>query len=91
MDARTRWAVWLAATVISFGVMEAHALREPLTEEKPSGTLSAALRWWLGIQPARPRRAVASLLFASFWAWLVLHICWGLGPNDLPRRRIGES
>lgn len=87
MDARTRWALWLAATVASFVALEARALREPLTEGKPSETLSAALRWWLGIQPAGRRRWIAGGLFAGFWAWLVAHVCFGVGPNDLPRRR----
>lgn len=87
MDASTRWAVWLGVTVTSFAVLEAQALREPLTTEKPSGTLSAALRLWLGVSPARQRRWIAGSLFAGFWAWLCLHLLAGLGPNDLPRRR----
>lgn len=82
-----RWVVWLTATVVSFLVLEAHALREPLTDEKPSGTLTAALRYWLGVQPAGRRRWIASALFAGFWVWLCLHVLAGIGPNDLPRRR----
>jgi hypothetical protein len=87
VNAPTKWAVWLVATVTSFALLEARALREPLTAEKPSGTLSAALRLWIGIQPARPRRWIAGSLFAAFWAWLCLHVLAGIGPNDLPRRR----
>lgn len=87
MDASTKWGVWLTATLVSFTVLEARALREPLTDEKPSGTLSAALRCWLGVQPAHPRRWIAGSLFAGFWGWLCLHILAGWGPNDLPRRR----
>ena len=82
-----RWLVWLAATLTSFLVLEAHALREPLTDEKPSETLTAALRYWLGVHPAHRRRWIASALFAGFWAWLVAHIVFGVGPNDLPRRK----
>jgi hypothetical protein len=87
VDASTKWGVWLGVTVASFTVLEAHALREPLTAEKPSGTLSAALRLWIGVQPARPRRWIASGLFAGFWVWFVGHICCSWGPNDLPRRQ----
>lgn len=88
MDAPTRrWAAWLTATLVSFAVLEAHALKEPLTDEKPSGTLSAALRLWLGIQPAGKRRWIAGGLFAAFWLWLCLHVLAGIGPNDLPRRK----
>lgn len=81
-----RWLVWLAATAASFLALEAHALREPLTDEKPSETLTAALRYWLGVQPASRRRWIASALFAGFWAWFCLHVIAGIGPNDLPRR-----
>jgi hypothetical protein len=87
VDASRRWILWLTATLISFLALEAHALRQPLTDEKPSETLTAALRQWLGVQPSSRRRWVASALFAGFWAWLVAHVCFGLGPNDLPRRR----
>jgi hypothetical protein len=87
VDAPTKWAAWLTATLVSFTVLEARALREPLTDEKPSGTLSAALRLWIGVQPARPRRWIAGSLFAAFWAWFVGHCLLGWGPRDIPRRR----
>jgi hypothetical protein len=87
VDASTKWGVWLTATLASFTVLEALALREPLTAEKPSGTLSAALRLWIGVHPSRPRRWIAGGLFAGFWAWLVAHVVFGVGPNDIPRRR----
>lgn len=87
MDASRRWLWWLTATLASFIALEAHALREPLTDEKPSETLTAALRYWLGVQPASRRRWIASALFAGFWAWLTGHVVLGWGPNDLPRRK----
>lgn len=88
MDAPSRrWAAWLTATLATFAVLEAHALREPLTDDKPSGTLTAALRLWLGVQPAGRRRWIASGLFAAFWLWFVGHCTLGWGPNDLPRHR----
>lgn len=87
MDAPSRrWAAWLTATLLSFAVLEAHALREPLTPDKPSETLTAALRLWLGISPASRRRWIASALFAGFWLWFAGHIALGWPPNDLPRR-----
>jgi hypothetical protein len=87
VDASRRWILWLTATLLSFLALEAYALRRPLTDEKPSETLTAALRLWLGIQPASKRRWVASVLFAGFWLWFTAHITVGVGPNDLPRRR----
>lgn len=88
MDAPSRrWAAWLTATLLSFAVLEAQALREPLTEDKPSGTLSAALRRWLGIAPAGKRRWIASGLFAAFWLWFVGHVAFAWPPNDIPRRQ----
>lgn len=86
MDASTRWALWLTATLASFAVLEAVALREPLTDDKPSDTLTASLRMWLGIQPASRRRWIAGTLFAGFWVWFAGHIAIGWGPRDLPRR-----
>jgi hypothetical protein len=78
--------VWLTATLASFVVLEARALREPLTEDTPSETLTAALRMWLGIAPAGKRRWIAGGLFAAFWLWFTAHIVAGIGPNDIPRR-----
>lgn len=87
MDAHRKWTLWLGATVTSFVVLEGLALREPLTEAKPSGTLTAYLRFSLGIQPRTRRRFWAGALFAGFWGWLVGHVLAGWPPNDLPRRR----
>lgn len=87
MDASRRWILWLTATLISFLALEAYALRQPLTDEKPSETLTAALRLWLGIQPASRRRWIAGGLFAAFWVWFAGHISLGWGPRDLPRRK----
>jgi hypothetical protein len=71
-----RWAVWLAATVVSFAAMEAHAVS---TRRQP--TLSHALRLWLGIDPLRRHRWIGTLGFAGFFSWLVLHVTAGIGPN----------
>ncbi|RSM73466.1 hypothetical protein DMH04_41380 [Kibdelosporangium aridum] len=87
MDARTRWTVLTSAFATGLVVLEAHALREPLTDEKPSATYSAWWRWLLGLQPVHKRRWIAAGLFAAFWAWFVAHVVFSVGPNDLPRRR----
>ncbi len=76
-----RWAVWLGATVASFAAMEAHAVS---TRSQP--TLSGALRLWLGLDPAKPHRHMASAGFALFFGWLVLHIVADIGPR-LPDRK----
>jgi hypothetical protein len=87
VDARTRWTVLTGLFATGLLILEAHALREPLSDEKPSGTYTAWWRWLLGLQPARKRRWVAGTLFAAFWAWFVGHCLFGWPPNDLPRRR----
>lgn len=90
MDARTRWTVLTGAFVTGLVILEAHALREPLTQEKPSEAYTAWWRWALGYEPQHPRRWVAGPLFAAFWLWFIAHIVAGIGPNDLPRRCVAK-
>lgn len=71
-----RWAVWLGATVTTFAAMEAHAVS---TRRQP--TLSGALRSWMGHDPVKPHRWVASALWLGFWSWLTAHLLLGIGPN----------
>lgn len=76
-DASTKsWAIWLAATVVTFAALEAHAVS---TRKVP--TLSHCLRVWLGISPAKRHRHIAALAFAGFWAWLCGHCLLGWPPN----------
>lgn len=77
LNASTKsWALWLGATVATFAALEAHAVS---TRRRP--TLSGALRSWLGIDPSKRHRWVGTLGFASFFGWLIAHVCWGVGPN----------
>lgn len=71
-----RWAVWLGATVATFAALEAHAVS---TRRQP--TLSGALRSWMGHDPVKPHRWVASALWLGFWSWLTAHLILGIGPN----------
>lgn len=71
-----RWAVWLGATVVSFAAMEAHAVS---TRRQP--TLSGALRSWMGHDPVKPHRWVASVAWCLFWSWLTGHLILSWGPN----------
>lgn len=87
MDASTKWTIWGAGVAASFLALEAAALREELGDEKPRGTLTATIRLGLGIQPAARRRYALGAAFAAFWAWFVLHILCGIGPNNLPARK----
>ena len=76
-DASTKsWAVWLGATVVSFAALEAHAVS---TRRRP--TLSGALRSWMGHDPVKPHRVVASLAWLTFWSWLTGHLLLGWPPN----------
>lgn len=87
MDARTRWTVLTGCFATGLAIWEAHALREPLTDEKPSDTYTAWWLWLLGKEPEHPRRRWAVPLFAAFWLWFVGHIVLGWGPRDIPRPR----
>jgi hypothetical protein len=71
-----RWAVWLTATVVSFAAMEAHAVS---TRRQP--TLSGALRAWMGHEPVKPHRWLASMLWLAFWGWLTGHLLLAWPPN----------
>lgn len=71
-----RWAVWLAATVTTFAAMEAHAVS---TRRQP--TLSGALRLWMGHDPVKPHRWIASALWLTLWGWLSGHLLLGWPPN----------
>lgn len=71
-----RWAVWLGATVVTFAAMEAHAVS---TRQQP--TLSGALRSWMGHEPVKPHRWVASALWLTFWGWLTCHLVLDWPPH----------
>lgn len=71
-----RWAVWLAATVTTFAAMEAHAVS---TRRQP--TLSGALRSWMGHDPVKPHRVVASAVWLGFWGWLTCHLLLDWPPH----------
>ena len=68
------WVVWLLVVSSTFGLLEWLALRAgPNTD-----TLSGRIRAWLGVQPPRPHRRVAVVVFAAavaaFAVWFVPHI-----------------
>jgi hypothetical protein len=76
-DASTRsWAIWLAATVTTFAALEAHAVS---TRRRP--TLSGALRSWMGHEPVKPHRWIASALWSAFWLWLTAHLLLDWPPH----------
>lgn len=76
MDDSRKWAVWLTGTVGTFAVLETKALRGRMAD-KPSGTLTATMRRWLGINPRARRRFLLAPAFAAFTAYLYLHFCHG--------------
>lgn len=70
------WAVWLGVTVTTFAALEAHAVS---TRRRP--TLSHALRLWMGHDPVKPHRWVASAAWLTLWGWLSGHLLLGWPPN----------
>lgn len=71
-----RWALWLGATVTTFAALEAHAVS---TRSQP--TLSHALRLWMGHDPVKPHRVVASVAWLTFWSWLTCHLLLDWPPH----------
>lgn len=75
------WALWLGATVATFAALEAHAV-----SSRRIPTLSHCLRAWMGHEPIKPRRLVASLAWLTFWCWLTGHLLLAWPPNLKDRR-----
>lgn len=75
------WAAFLALAAAGFAIWEGVALAARRTDR----TLSYKIREWLGIDPQRPHRVAASVVFVlllvGFVAWFIPHIVfgWGMG------------
>lgn len=70
------WAIWLGATVATFAALEAHAV-----SSRRIPTLSHSLRAWMGHEPVKPWRVVASVGWLVFWSWLTGHLLLQWPPN----------
>lgn len=77
MNDQTKWAAWLAGTLGTFAVLETKALKAR-SVDKPSGTLTATMRAWMGLKPRHRRRYLLAPAFAAFCAYLWLHFLYGL-------------
>lgn len=73
------WAAYLLAVAIAFGVLEYLGVRSR-NRGGECGTLSCALRRWLGLNPVARRRWPGAALFVAFLAWLGTHIITGRWP-----------
>jgi hypothetical protein len=67
------WGAFLGAAGLTFGVLETLGI-QARNNGKPTGTLSAALRRWLGLDPVHWRRFLLGPLFAGGLGLLVVHI-----------------
>jgi hypothetical protein len=65
------WAVWGAATALSFAVIETKAIRTPSPEAR---TLSAITATIFGFDEQGPQPAARRGLFYLLWGWFGLHI-----------------
>lgn len=70
---RRHWGIWTVSTLATFSVLETRAVR---TGRIP--TLTACLRYWLGIKPAHPRRRVCRPLFGFLVSWFFAHVLYGV-------------
>ena len=77
MNGHKTWGLWLLGTLGTFAWFEHKAFRDR-GEEKPSVTLTATMRCWIGIKPRGRRRYLFVPAFISFCAYLLLHFVFGL-------------
>lgn len=68
---RNRWAIWVMGAFVTFGVLEKRGLSQ-------GHTLTACLRYWLGISPLHARRHVCRPIFGSLVLWFFAHILYGV-------------
>lgn len=76
MNGHKTWALWLAGTLGTFALWERKAFKARSTG-KPSATLTATMRCWLGLKPRHPRRFVLAPMFAAFVIYLWGHFLHG--------------
>lgn len=67
------WIVWLLTALVTFGILEADAIRK----QKHHGTLTYTLRKQLGIEPVRPWKSVGAGMIIAFSFWFAVHIVTG--------------
>lgn len=77
MNGNKTWSLWLLATLGTFAWWETKALKSR-SAEKPSGTLTATMRHWMGVKPRARRRYLLVPAFTAFCAYLWLHFVAGL-------------
>lgn len=81
------WGSYLLAVALGFAILE-HAA---LSQHKKGLTLSATLRRWLGVHPAREWGAFSRWMFSttmlSTTAWIIYHILLEGISDDEPERR----
>lgn len=80
MEPVWRWVLWGASSLIGFGVLEYFGVTgsdERRAKGKRPGTLTATLRFWLGIDPPHWRRWILGPLFGGFCFYLFTHILFG--------------
>jgi hypothetical protein len=70
------WSLWLLGTLGTFAWFEHKAFRDR-GEEKPSVTLTATFRCWIGVKPRRRHRYIAAPVFAAFLIYLWGHMLHG--------------
>lgn len=78
----TVWAVWHLAVWLSFGVLEARAIRSG------QHTLSEWTRVGLGCRDTRRGRRVAQVAFTTLMVWFWGHILLDWGPYLDENRRV---
>lgn len=74
MSSEWIWGIWLLVAALTFGGLEAWAI---LGKQREPKTLTEVLRRWLGVQPKRWWRGIASAGLVAGASWLVLHLVFG--------------
>lgn len=72
MSWSTIWQLFVGAAAIGFLALETTSLVTAQGADR--NTLSAKLRYWMGIEPKAPRRWWTRLVFLAFLTWFEIHI-----------------
>lgn len=77
MNGHRTWGLWLLGTLGTFAWWERKAFRNRGLD-KPSATLTATMRCWMGVKPRGKRRFLAVPAFGAFCIYLAGHFIFGL-------------
>lgn len=74
MSWNTAWQLFVGIVAVGFAALETTSLVVPADGQTKRNTLSAKIRYWMGIEPKAPRRWWTRIVFLAFLTWFEIHI-----------------